>query len=297
VARPWSFGRPAPLSPAQRARIESVNAQFARSLEVQFATLLQQPVQIAVAGSETVLGAELTAGLESPGATFAVRVAGGGDATGVLELGSDLALALVERLLGGPGLPAERRALTAFEQALVRGIADRALALLADSWSAVMPTALEILAFETDPALLRIAAGEPLLAVYLELNMGGERRDLAVALPVASLGARLRGGDEAAAAAASQERIENRLRHAHADVSVRFPEFRLTARALLGLTAGQVVHTQHPADAPFDVLVNGRVRHRGVLGQLRRRLGVRVREAVPEPESAVAAPVREGRIL
>jgi flagellar motor switch protein FliM len=295
--RPWTLSRSLPPSKAQRLRLEGLHVRFARSLEVHFATVLQQPVVVAFAGVERVPAGELIASLDTPIAGFAVRLTGAEGTDGLFDLGADLALTLVERLLGGPGSGVvSRRALTSFEQALLRGVAERALTLLGESWSTVEPTRLECGAFCSDPALTGFDASESLLAAHFEIVIGSEHRDAVVALPIAMLGARVQ---ELAAAPTADAGawLTQQLRRANADVRVRFPEMRLTPRSLEALTAGQVLDTRHPSDAGFEIRVNGRLRFRGQIGQVRRHLGVRISEVANPAESDCVARPLEGRVL
>lgn len=294
--RLWNFARPLPLSRPVHARLEAVHDRFLRALEVHLATVLQLPIEVVSGGVETVSGAELASALETPGAAFVIRVAGA-QPGGVLDLGNELALALVERLLGGSGHGAPpRRALTAFEQALIRHLAEQVLRLLGEAWSTVQPTTIECGSFAADPELIGLSAEDVQLVTHAEVLLAGERRDLAVALPIAALGSRIRDAAPSAGAA-SRAQIEDRLKQASAEVRVRFPELRLSARALLALAPGQIVHTLHPADAPFDLLVNGRVVHRGALGQLHGHVGVRISETVKHSKELGLTRVREGRIV
>jgi len=295
--RPWALTRPEPWSRGTRARLAQVHDRFAGALEVQLAAALQDAVRVRVAGLESIRAGELTAMLGVPCAAFAVRVAGS-ECHGLLDFGAELGLELTERLLGGRGgSPVERATLTPFEQALLRSLAERLLALLAESWSAIEKTTLECGAYHADPALLGIPADEPILGAHLELELGGRRRDLAIALPAAALGARI-----AEAASAGEEtppavRLESQLRRAQADVVVRFPAIRVRAGALFALQVGQVLDTRHPSDATFEVRVNDCLRFRAQMGQVRSRLGVRVTETVNAGEGGIADRPLEGRVL
>jgi flagellar motor switch protein FliM len=189
-----------------------------------------------------------------------------------------------------------RRAPTAFEQALLRGVAERSLTLLGESWSAIEPTQLECGAFCSDPSLAGFDASESLLAAHFTIAVAGEHHDVVVALPISILGARV----QELAAAPSPDAgawLAQQLRRANAEVRVRFPEMRLTPRSLEALKPGQVLDTRHPSDAAFEIRINGRLRFRGQLGQVRRHLGVRISEVANPAEGDGLARPLEGRVL
>ncbi len=298
AARPWPLARAGQWSRARRARLEAVQARFAAALEVHVAAVTRQPARVTPAGLETLRVAEVVAALDTPSAAFTFSLAGNPDCRGVLDLGADLGLEWVERLLGGPGsAAAARRAPTAFEQALLRGLAEQALARLAESWSALEPTAFECGEFHADLSLASLPAEETMLVAHFEVALGGPRRDLLVALPAAAFTGR---GDAAAAESGPgtpAASLAAQLRRAHAEVRVRFPELAVTARSLSALRPGQVLYTRHPTDAPFEVRVNGRLAFRGQVGQVRRHLGVRITETVNDADPRAASRPLEGRIL
>lgn len=295
--RPWALTRPEPWSRGLRARLTQVHDRFAAALEVQLAAALQDAVRVRVAGLESIRAGELTAMIGAPCAAFAVRVAGS-EGRGFLDFGAELGLELAERLLGGQGGdPVERATLTPFEQALLRSLAERVLTLLGESWSAIEKTAFECGAYHADPALLGIPADESMLGAHLELELGGSRRDLAIALPAASLGARITEAPGPDDEEPAQARLESQLRRASADVVVSFPALRVRAGTLFGLQVGQVLDTRHAADGSFEVRVNDRLRFRGQMGQVRSRLGLRVTETVNAAEGGSADRPLEGRVL
>ena len=118
---------------------------------------------------------------------------------------------------------------------------------------------------------------------------------MVVALPLAALGSRIQSPAGPAHDAGAW--LGHQLRRANADVRVRFPELRVSARTLAQLQPGQVLDTQHPADAGFEIRINGRVRFHAQIGQVRRHLGARITEIANSAGSDDVVRPLEGRVL
>jgi len=298
IARDWKLGRPAMWSAEQRARLESVSGRFAGALEVHLAAATQGSARVQPVGIESLTGAEVVAALDRPTAAFAIGIEGGDGPGGLIDFGAGLALEWVERMLGGPASAVDAaRPLTTFEQALVRGLAERSLALLGEGWSTLAPTRFACRDFHADPALAPLDPAASLIVAHFQVALGAVRRDVLVALPAvpfATLGER---AGAAGAGPRSAALLASQLQRTSADVRVRFPDVRVTARSLSALQAGQVLYTRLPTDGAFEVRVNGRPKFRGQIGQVRRHLGVRITETVKAADEAVAARPLEGRIL
>jgi flagellar motor switch protein FliM len=224
---------------------------------------------------------------------------------GVIDLGTDFAFHLVDRLFGGPGDPLPlHRALTSIERTVVQGVAERSLTVLRDAWQDQLPMAPEVTGFESSPDMLQITSRvDNVLVANLEVHSGSFRGFLTICLPMGSLEPFLqekaaarqpagRGDSDQAAARAS---LEASLLQAQLTLSARFPQFRLTAREVAGLQVGQVVQTGQPLDTLVEMHVNGRLRYLGALGQRRRRVGLRIVQPAA-PAAGRTGCATEGRV-
>ena len=67
------------------------------------------------------------------------------------------------------------------------------------------------------------------------------------------------------------------------EVTVELGRATMPLRSLLSLTAGSVVELDRTADAPVDVLVNGRLVARGEVVVVEGEIGVRISALIDEP--------------
>ncbi len=301
---PYNFVRPSRVSKERQATLEAVFTRFAVALQALLTSRLRTPMDVTITGVEQMTFNEYVLSLPSPCSTFVFRANDRTGSLGGLDLGSELGFLIVERLFGGFGDGAvQRRAHTALEQAIVRGVADRALALLRDAWAGHVEMSPENSHFESNPAMLQFTGREDnVLVTTLMARSDAAGATLTVCLPMAVFEAFLQELNAAGTAGNPAEPGSHRaalaapLQQARVTVHARLPLFTLSTRAVAGLEPGQTLHTGHPVDAPIEVHVNGRLHHLGVLGQLRRYIGVRLVQPVTNAPADRPVPAREGRV-
>ncbi len=304
---PYNFSRPPRVSKDRRANLESIYTRFALSLQALLASLLRTPLDVVVGSVEQAMFSEYILSLGTPCASFVFDMGDRMGTHGTIDLSTDFAFHLVDRLFGGPGDPqALQRPLTLLEQGVVRNVTDRALGLLRESWSEHLTMSPQVVSFESNPEMLQITSREDnVLVTNLEIRSLAFNGFIALCLPMSALesflqekGAsrpqvRLHGAD----AVATRSLMQGNLQHAHVDIAARFPLMWLTGRQLGELVPGQVLHAGCAADEPVEVHVNERLRFMALMGQVRRQLGLRITEHVTKPAAERPVQSRQGRVL
>jgi flagellar motor switch protein FliM len=305
---PYDFLRPSRVSKDRQATLEAVFGRFALALQALLTSRLRTPLDVAVSGVEQMMFSEFMISLASPCASFVFRLGDRGGSEGVLDLGTDLGFLLVDRLFGGPGDAAQpRRAHTALEQAVIRGVAERAVVLLGDAWSDHVPMRPEISGFESNPAMLQIVGrDENVLAANLTVRSDTFSGFLTLCLPIRAFEDFLQeqaparqapGRPAAAEGGGHRQALAAVLQQAGVTVRVVLPGFGLDARTVAALAPGQVLQTGHAIDAPIEIHVNGRLYYHGTLGQVRRYVGVMLAQPASTAPAERPVPLREGRLL
>ena len=297
---PFNYLVPARISRERRTALEAIYGRYSVTLQALLSSRLRAPVDVSVFSVEQATFGEFLMATGSPCSAFIFRVLEGTGTHGVIDLGGAVAYHLVDRLFGGPGeSDPPPRGLTTLEQAVVRGITERAIALLGEAWDRQLNLSPEIIGFESNPEMIHVVhRDDPVLVVGLEVRAGQFAGPIALCLPMAALERFLTDGGGVRPANvdahASREQVEQHLLGAHVTLSARIPPFRLTMRAITGLTEGQTLLTGQVPESPVDVMVNGTKRYQGSLGQVRRRLALRIETIVTQP--AADPPAREGRV-
>lgn len=304
---PYNFSRPPRVSKDRRASLEALYGRFALSLQALLASLLRTPVDVVVGSVEQAMFSEYVLSLGTPCASFVFDVGDRLGSQGTIDLSTDFAFHLVDRLFGGPGDPqAMQRPLTLLEQAVVRNVTERSLGLLRDAWQENLAMSPTLAGFESNPEMLQITSREDnVLVTSLEVRSGPFNGFIALCLPMATIETFLqeKGSTRPQVrqtdleAAGSRAVAEGNLQFAHAEVVARFPLLWLTGRQLGALVPGAVLHTGRASDQPVEIHVNERLRFMGTLGQVRQQLGLRITERVHRPTAERPVQSRQGRLM
>lgn len=295
--RPYDFLAPPRLPRERRFVLESALERLVPAVASLLSSRLRRAVDVTAGEAETATAGDLLNALPTPCACVSFPV---GHSHGVADLGLRFSLYLVERLFGGEGQEQWLdRPLTALERSALQGVAEKVPALLREAFR-LPAIASQPLAVESDPSALPLRArDEALIVVRLALRAQALDTAWTVALPLVELEPLF---DAAATADAPQppppspENVRE-LQQAHVTVVARLPLFRMRARDLAELSTGQTVSSGHAVDTLAEVLVNGRVRFRGTVGQVRGRLGLRITESMVAPMPARPERDHEGRAL
>ena len=294
--RPFDFLAPPRLPRERRLVIEAGVERLLPAIAALATARLRKPVQVTAAPFEMVRVRDLVNALPEPCAVWPLPVAG---ANAVLELGVPFSLAVVDRAFGGQGdAVVVARALTPLEQRVADGVAAAVPALVREAFR--LPVVLEAPgAGLADPAEFPIRDRDEVFVVLrLTLLADGLDAGWTLGLPLEAF-APLFATAEAVAAPPPVMSHDNarELQQAHVALAVRMPLCRVRAGRLAALAVGDTLTTEHPTGTPVEVLVNGRIRFRGTVGQVNGRLGLQITEVVSTPLPARPARDREGRAL
>lgn len=301
--RIYDFRRPARISKDRKRSLEAIYGHLSKALEGWLRGRVRDPITMELQSVEELTFGEFMLGLPSPCASFIVDVNGGAGPQGIIDFGQEFAFFLVDRLLGGTGQPALfERSLTPTERLLVRIVAERVTAQLADAWKDHVEMQLAVSGFETVPEMLQIANREdPVLVCTLNVSAGDMSSPLALCLPVSVLekffttpGSRKIPVAQGSSEERNVERknVEGTLRTARIPVQARFKAIPMTLRELASLRVGSVLKTGLPTDSELFILVAGQRRFVGTPGKLGGNLAALVRSTLdPEPDD----PIQPGR--
>jgi flagellar motor switch protein FliM len=290
--RSHSFLRPAHQPKDHALILETLAKSLQRMLSIQ----LRIPVEVTATGAEEIAFSEFALSLGSPCASYLFPVDGEHGKQGVLDWGTDAALAFVDRLLGGVGESAAlRRGLTRLEQNLVRGLTEQTLTLIQGTLKDHVEVTPKTIGFESNPENLKTAGAEDrILATIFEVRSESFQGVSTMGLPAEAMKSVLR--EEPSGIRDDLVMMESNLKHAHLKVTARLPTVTLSARTVAGLRSGQIIHTGHPSGIPVEVYVNEELLFLGSLGRVHGHMGFRIleRASTPVPERLVHT--KQGRV-
>lgn len=169
----FDFRLPNRISKNQLRILRSIFENFAESFSSFLVTKLQTVVNINVTSVDQIYYSEYVLSVANPACLFTFEIKDT-DVKGILELNNDLALSLVDKLLGGNGLGTKQtKVITPIEQRVLRVVVDRAMHDLRKAWQTVDNMEFVIERFEPDIDFAQITSqSESVLLISFEILIG-----------------------------------------------------------------------------------------------------------------------------
>ncbi|MFZ4515045.1 MAG: flagellar motor switch protein FliM [Acidimicrobiia bacterium] len=263
VISTYDFRRPSKFSRDHLRALQIVADTYARQLSTVFATTLRIDASSRLELVEQCTYEEFESRLTNPGCLTVISL----DPLpgfSMLAVQPKLALAIVERLVGGVGSADEARALTEIERGLMRSVTQHVLEEFASAFNIVAVTP-SIVAQESNPTFAQIAKPSDMTVVItVSTKVGLEEGEMLLCLPWGSLQDALNahvakssfGDSRDREALQFRETIDTALRDVPVEIAVRFHEVLLTSGDVISLQVGDVVSLHHPVAIPLVGLVD-----------------------------------------
>ncbi|MBE3590233.1 MAG: flagellar motor switch protein FliM [Firmicutes bacterium] len=278
--RRYNFRLPDKFSKDQLRTILMLHDSFARGATTALSAHLRSMVQVSTETVEQTTYRQFTQGVTEP-AILAVVAMPPLPARTLWELDPALAFALIDRVLGGPGVwPESARALTDIEGAVVRRLFAGLLSAWREAWKNVEDVAPRLDAVESNPLFAQVCAPEDIvLVVHQSVELGGRRAPLRLCLPYRTLepvlprlSAREWLGHEPARHPSHRAAVRQHIAETSIPLWVELGRARLTLRELLALQPGDIVRLDRGPDDALRLFVAQRPAFRGRPGRRGRRL-------------------------
>jgi flagellar motor switch protein FliM len=279
--QPFDFRRPSKFSRDHARALQIVTETFARQFTTILSTTLRSVSQVSVTTIEHISYDEYVRSSPDPSFLAILNVEPLAGA-GILQLPLDIAMAAIDRLLGGTGEGSQpRRALTDIESMLLRDLVVRVLRELDYAFESLVKVQTSIVQLESNPQFAQVAAASDMVVVAsFDVRIGGNESTATLCLPFTALQPVLeqvtgpahlsdrKGVDPAQTARA----VAAGLQSVPVDVAVRFDPVMLTSSEILELRVGDVLPLRHPVNAPLSVSAADRTCALAVPGSKGRRL-------------------------
>ncbi len=184
----YDFARPAKFSKEHLRTMEIIFEHYGRLLSTNLPVYLRKNIQIEVKSSEALTYSEFSGSLSNPVILGIVNMEPlNGNI--ILELSSNLGYAIVDRMLGGEGLPLEKsRDFSEIELLIIERIMNVSTNLLREPWKNVVDIHPRLERIETNSQFAQIISpGEMIAIVTIKLKMGDVEGMMNVCLPYLTL--------------------------------------------------------------------------------------------------------------
>ncbi len=182
--RNYDFARPAKFSKEHLRTLEIIYEHYGRLLSTNLPLYLRKNVQVTVASSETVVFSEFSNALSNPvilGIVNFLPLQG----SIIIELAPNLGFAMIDRMLGGQGVPIEKgRDFSEIELTIIDKVITLCMQLMKEPWKNVIDINPFLERIETNPQFAQIIAPNDMIAIVtLNVKIGDVEGFMNICLP------------------------------------------------------------------------------------------------------------------
>lgn len=184
----YDFARPAKFSKEHLRTIEIIFEHYGRLLSTNLPVYLRKNIQVEIMNSEAITYSEFSNSLSNPVILGIVNFAPlNGNI--LMELDSDLGYAIVDRMLGGAGVPLDKsRDFSEIEMLILERIMNICTNLLRDPWENVVDISPRLERIETNSQFAQIISPSEMIAILtIDIRMGDVEGLMNVCLPYLTL--------------------------------------------------------------------------------------------------------------
>lgn len=270
-AEPYDFRRPDRIAKDQLRAIHVLHENFARSLASSLSAYLRAYAMVNLVSVEQLSFMEFSQCLPSPSCIVSIGMKPF-DGNALLEINPSLVFPILEMLLGGSGKTTFKvaREVTEIEQSILEGIFRIILNDLKSAWGQVASIHFAIDAFDTEPQLLQILApNEAVVAISMEVRIGDSVGMMNLGIPSIIIKMLRQKFDQQWSVRKTQaseddhQRVLRLIKPSQVRMDSRLQGPTLRIEDLLQIEEGQILAFDYPVEKQVDLLINGRVKHRG----------------------------------
>ncbi|MCI6630266.1 MAG: flagellar motor switch protein FliM [Lachnospiraceae bacterium] len=184
----YDFKRPAKFSKEHLRTLEIIYEHYGRLLSTNLPVYLRKNVQVSVTSSETVTFSEFTNALSNP---VILGIVNFQPLSGniIVELASNLGFAIIDRMLGGQGVPLERpREFSEIEMTILEKIMVICMQLMREPWKNVVDISPVMDRIETNAQFAQVISPSDMIAIVtLNVKIGDAEGLMNICLPYFTL--------------------------------------------------------------------------------------------------------------
>ena len=267
----YDFRRPNRISKNQVRTLQSIHENFAEAFAYHLVSKLQTTINITPTSVDQLFYSEYILSVANPSCLYVFKIAGT-DGSGILEISSQLALMIVERLLGGNAeeLP-KPRTITPIEQTVVRSIMEHSFADLKSAWKTISDTiGFKYQRLEQEAEFVQIApSSEIVIVISFDVHIGQHIFLMNICFPTFALEEVLaklnRQQVTTAVHPQSPKKIKENIITVNQQISTTYlpvvaelGKTSITVSELLELKAGDVIKTNKRVDQEIEVIIAGK---------------------------------------
>lgn len=289
----YDFARPAKFSKEHLRTMEIIFEHYGRLLSTNLPVYLRKNIQVEVMNSEAVTYSEFSNALSNPVLLGIVNFA---PMPGniIVELASNLGYAMVDRMLGGSGVPLERtRDFSEIELLIIERIMNVCINLLREPWENVVDIHPRLERIETNSQFAQIISPSEMIAIItINLKIGEVEGLMNVCLPYMTLEDIMDKLNTKYWYSTMQERdekeyteaIETMISKAPMPVKAVLGNSSISVNDFVNLQVGDIIRLDTKVDQELDVYVGNIKKFTALPGASGEQYAVRVTSVIREEQ-------------
>ena len=289
----YDFKRPAKFSKEHLRTLEIIFEHYGRLVSTNLPVYLRKSVQVSVVNSEALTFSEFTNSLANP---VILGIVSFQPLSGniMVELGSNLGFAMVDRLLGGQGDALEKsREFSEIEMSLVEKMMAVCIGLLREPWRNVLDRNPVLERVETNPQFAQIIAPTEMIAIVtLNIRLGDVEGLMNVCLPYFTLESIMDKLNtkfwfstmQDASDEDYTEHLQDMIQHVSVPIIAKLGDSSISVLDFVNLQIGDVIRLSSRVDEEMDIFVGNIRKFKALPGATKKSYAVRVTEIIREEE-------------
>lgn len=289
----YDFKRPAKFSKEHLRTLEIIYEHYGRLMATTLPVFLRKNIQVSVASSETVTFSEFTNALSNPVILGIINFQPlGGNI--ILDLAANLGFAMIDRMLGGKGLPLEKnRDFSEIEMTVIEKIMIVVIQLMREPWKNVLDVTPLLERIETNPQFAQVIAPNEMIAIVtLNVKIGEIEGFMNVCLPYFTLESVMDKLNTKYWFSTMQEStdedykmyIESLIKRVDVPIRVNMGNSAITVTDFINLQVGDIIRLDSYVESELDVYVGNIKKFRAVPGTEKDKYAARITEILREEE-------------
>lgn len=289
----YDFSRPTKFSKGHLRTLEIIFEHYSRLISTNLPVYLRKNVQVTVASSETVTFNEFTNALSNPVILGIIDFAPlNGNI--ILDLATNLGYAMLDRMLGGSGVPLEKnRDFSEIELTIIQKILVMFTQLLREPWKNVVDISPVLSRLETNPQFAQVIAPNDMIAIVtLNMKIGDVEGFMNVCLPFFTLEEIMDKLNTKYWFSTMQENrsenyeeyIESLIRKVDIPIRAVLGRSTISVNDFVGLQVGDCIRLETKVDEDMDIYVGNIRKFTALPGTEKESYAVRITSVVREED-------------
>lgn len=289
----YDFKRPAKFSKEHLRTLEIIYEHYGRLLSTNLPVYLRKNIQVSVASSETVTFSEFTNALSNPvilGIVDFRPLAG----NIIIELSPNLGFAMIDRMLGGQGIPLEKsRDFSEIEMTILQKLMVVCMQLMREPWRNVIDVNPMMERIETNAQFAQVIAPSDMIAIVsLNVKIGDAEGFMNICLPYFTLEdvmdklntkywfSTMQKDDKVD----YEEHIESLIKRIDVPIKAVLGKSQVSVSDFLSLQVGDIIRLDTRVDSEMEVFVGNIKKFTALPGSNKDQYAVRVTTVIREEE-------------